>query len=223
MTKDIQEWDKFLTELTESILPIYKQHEDTFDVSGIHGRLHISRSIIFAEFMARFYSSISDQSNIDFSSIRHAVAFHDSGRKDSGIDLWEKDSEDICLKYLYEDGYNSKYCKYTSALISKKTGNDINHCIVYDSDVLDIMRPCCGHGDIQGFRREFLRFLGPKDVLIEYGEGCEETRNQVINDAWKLIEYTEDNQYIFNDDHIYKMLDIIKNNELDFEIFHKYF
>jgi hypothetical protein len=223
MIKDTTQWNEFLKELTDSILPLYEKHEKSFDFSGIHGRLHISRSIIFAEFMARFYSSISDQSNIDFSSIRYSTAFHDSGRKDNGIDLWEKDSEDNCYKYLYESGHNAKYCKYTASLIGKKIGKDINHSIVYDSDVIEIMRPCCGHGGIDNFNRLFLNFLSEKDILIEYGDGCEEIRNKIINDAWKIITYTEDNKHIFSNDHIYKILDIIKNDKLNFEIINKYF
>jgi hypothetical protein len=223
MTKDDKNFDEFLKELTESIFPIYEHHEQSFDFSGIHGRLHIARSILFSEFIARFYTSISDQSNIDFSSIRYAVAFHDSGRRNNGIDLWEKDSEDNCSKYLYENGKNLKYSKYTSGLISKKVNRDVNHSAVYDSDVLEIMRPCCGHGGIGGFNKNHFIFLGPKDLLIEYDEGCEDIRNKVINDAWKLISYTEDNEHIFSNDHIYKILDIVKNNQLDFEIIHEYF
>ena len=137
MTKDTINWNEFLTELTDSILPIYEQHEKTFDVSGIHGRLHIARSILFSEFLARFYVSISDQSNIDFSAIKYAVAFHDSGRKNSGIDFWEKDSEENCYKYLYESGHKLKYSKYTSALISKKVNSSTLRLTRYVQDGVD--------------------------------------------------------------------------------------
>ncbi len=41
-----------------------------------HGRRHISRSIIFSDFMSRFLLEINK--NIDLTAIRYAVFFHDS-------------------------------------------------------------------------------------------------------------------------------------------------
>jgi len=225
MNTDIQKWNDFLDEFSKSILNIYKNHENTFDDYGIHGRRHISRSIIFSEFMSRFYTK-ELSIDVDFNSIRYAVSFHDSGRQGSGIDLWENDSSNICLNYLIKNSnYDENKCKYISSLISKNLTNDINHNIVYDSDVLDIMRPCCGHGDIQNFRRSELRFLGPKDNFSNY-HLYEEVREELILDAWKLIEYTEDNDVLFNtkeNNQLYYMINVIEKNKLNFNIFHKYF
>jgi len=225
MNKDIEEWNDFLNELDKSILNIYKKHENSFDEYGIHGRRHISRSIIFSEFMSRFYTKELGK-DIDFNAIRYAVSFHDSGRKGSGIDLWEDDSANNCLKYLLENSfYDEDKCKYISSLISKNLTNDINHNIVYDSDVLDIMRPCCGHGELDNFRRSELRFLGQKDNFSNY-QLYEEIREELILDAWKLIEYTEYNDVLFNtneNNQLYSMINIINKNKLNFNIFHKYF
>jgi len=222
---DIQNWNKFLDIVSKSIFTIYRKHENDFDYYGIHGRRHISRSIIFSEFMSRFYAKDLGKS-IDFNAIRYAVSFHDSGRQGNGIDLWEKDSENNCLIYLTNNSnYDNTTCKYISSLIDKKLTNDINHNIVYDSDVLDIMRPCCGHGEIDGFRRSELRFLGPKDNFVNF-HLYDEIREELILDAWKLIEYTENHHGLFNtkeNNQLYTMLYIIENNKLNFNILHKYF
>jgi len=231
MKNDIDEWNDFLNEFDNSILNIYKKHENSFDEYGIHGRRHISRSIVFSEFMSRFYTKELGK-DIDFKAIRYAVSFHDSGRQGNGIDVWENDSQKNCFKYLMNDSdydnhsdYDETKCKYISSLISKNLTNDINHNIVYDSDVLDIMRPCCGHGEIENFRRSELRFLGPKDNFAN----ChlyDEIREELIIDAWKLIEYTEDNEMLFNtkeNNQLYYMLNIVDKNKLNFNILHKYF
>lgn len=222
---DIKQWNKFLDELSTSIFPIYKSHEDVFDDYGIHGRRHISRSVIFSEFMARYYA-IELGKEIDFDAIRYAVSFHDSGRQGNGIDLWEDDSERNCNSYLINNKkYDSDRCEYISKLINKNLTNDINHNIVYDSDVLDIMRPCCGHGEIENFRRNELRFLGQKDKFINYSV-YEEIREELVLDAWKLIEYTENNIMLFNtkeNTQIYTMLNVVEKNKLNFNILHKYF
>ena len=99
MIKNIQNWDRFVKEFSKSILPIYQHHESTFDKFGIHSRLHICRSIIFSEFMTRFLLKEFGQ-KLDFTAIRYAVAFHDSGREGNGVDIWEQDSSDNCYSYL---------------------------------------------------------------------------------------------------------------------------
>lgn len=200
-------WNNFLEEFKNDILPIYEKHEATFDTYNIHGRLHIARSIVFAEFMARYYNDLGIK--VDFNAIRYAVAFHDAGRQGSGVDLWEKDSAKLCFTYL-SNKYDSDYCTYVSNLIIKKLDNsDTNKKIVTDADVLEIMRPVCGHGGIFGFRPEFLKFLPCKTQL----------RDKLIEDAWKFIKYTEDNQDMFiKNNHLHQILNILEKNELKLKI-----
>jgi len=202
--KNIENWNNFIKEFSEKILPIYEHHESTFDTYRVHGRLHISRSIIFAEFMTRYYNEL--RLNVDFDAIRYAVSFHDAGRKGNGIDLWEADSSNLCLTYLSEK-YDLNYCKYIANLIKKDNNLDINKKIVIDADVLEIMRPVCGHGGIDGFNSKYFNF-SPEH---------KEIRNNLINDAWKLIKYTEDNQNMFTgNDHLYQILDILDKNRKDY-------
>ena len=190
----------FIEDFSKNILPIYDNHEKTFDYVGIHGKLHISRSIIFSEFMSRFYFKTMKK-DINFNAIRYAVAFHDSGRQDNGIDIWEEDSSKKCFWYLMKK--KQEYAKYSASLIIKKKNDDINNDIVYDSDVLEIMRPCCGHGERDGFNSNYLRFL-------KEDSDYQDIRINLIEDAWKLIEYTEDNKEMFNDNTLSKLLNLLK-------------
>lgn len=210
--KNVENWDNFVVECTKNILPIYEKHEQTFDSVGIHSQLHIARSLIFAEFMTRFKCIISNI-NPDFTAIRYAVAFHDSGRQANGIDYWESDSAKLCYLYLSDkEQFTLNYCKYVASLIIKDEKSDNNKIIVTDSDVLEIMRPCCGHGERDGFRPNFLNFLkSNSDYKI--------IRNDLIEDAWKLIEYTEDNNLSFkNNNHLYELMDIIDRNKNRFRV-----
>jgi len=156
-------WELFVDELEQKILPFYLQHELRFDRYGVHGRMHICRSVMMAEWMARFYRART-QAVIDFFAVRVAVAFHDSGRQANGVDLWESDSASNCVRYVIEAVGASDYAHGVGALIEKKNKSaDPLKKIVQDADVLEIMRPCCGHVGLTGFRREFLSFGGPND------------------------------------------------------------
>jgi hypothetical protein len=162
--------------------------------------------------MARYFYKLGKK--IDFNAIRYAVSFHDSGRQANGIDRWERDSARNCFVCLYNKTKDLDYSDYVSSLIRKDKSSDINKNIVYDADVLEIMRPCCGHGDRDGFNSNFLLFMKDKE---EY----QDIRSNLIEDAWKLIEYTEDNTYLFkNNNHLYKLLEIIGKG--DFGIFTKF-
>lgn len=211
MIQNIEHWNDFVEEFSSTILPIYEKNENKFDSYGIHGRRHISRSIIFSEFIARFFSEIDE--DVDLTAIRYAVAFHDSGRQRNGVDLWENDSAENCKEYLIKKGYDTEYCEYVSSLIEKKNGfSDDNKKIVIDADVLEIMRPLCGHGGILGFNHKFFNFLKNED---EY----EYLREYLVLDAWEFITYTEDNAQLFNDNNcLYNMIDYLEKNKKKFQV-----
>jgi hypothetical protein len=184
-------WEPFIDELEQKILPFYRQHELTFDRYGVHGRMHICRSVMMAEWMARFYRART-QTVIDFFAVRVAVAFHDSGRQTNGVDLWESDSAANCVRYVVEAVGEGDYAHGVGALIEKeKKSADPLKTIVQDADVLEIMRPCCGHGGLAGFRRQFLHFGGPADVLAREVPDIAVHREALIQEAWRWIQSTE--------------------------------
>jgi hypothetical protein len=157
MQKPHPDFKKFIQILNRDVLPIYLRHEDTFDFLGIHGRMHISRSVIFSEWISRYYMDMCDI-ELDIDAIRFATAFHDSGRQGNGPDYWENDSSDICYDYLINKGFDIDRVKFISKLILKHGDYGIEKRIVHDADVLEIMRPCCGHGGRVGFKMKKLRF-----------------------------------------------------------------
>lgn len=224
MIRNIEDWDKFTEDLSENILPLYQHHESTFDKYGVHGRLHISRAVLLSEFMARFYYNEFNR-DIEFTGIRYAIAFHDSGRQGNGVDLWESDSAKNCYNYLLSKGDDDNYSDYVSQFIEKNGWWDVDKQIVQDADVLEIMRPCCGHNGRDGFMTDRLRFLSSKDFMSRIDvKPYINVRNNLIEDAWKFIEYTEDNRQLFNNkenNHLYTMIEILEKNKNDYTILGK--
>lgn len=205
-------WELFVDELEQKILPFYLQHELKFDRYGVHGRMHICRSVMLAEWMARFYRAHT-HAVIDFFAVRVAVAFHDSGRRANGVDLWESDSASNCARYVDEIVGVGDYADDVSALIEKKkTSADPLKKIVQDADVLEIMRPCCGHGGLAGFRREFLHFGGPDDLLAHAVPDISAQRESLVQEAWRWIQSTEALKALLSDSPAY-MRDVLKHLE----------
>jgi hypothetical protein len=203
-------WELFIDELEQKILPFYRQHELTFDRYGVHGQMHICRSVIMAEWMARFYRART-QTVIDFFAVRVAVAFHDSGRRANGVDLWESDSASNCVRYVVKAAGSGDYAHSVGALIEKKKKSaDPLKKIVQDADVLEIMRPCCGHGGLAGFRREFLHFGSPDDLPAREVPGIAEQREALIQEAWRWIQSTEPLKAFLADSPAY-MRDLLKH------------
>jgi hypothetical protein len=205
-------WELFIDELERKILPFYRQHELNFDRYGVHGQMHICRSVMMAEWMARFYRART-QAVIDFFAVRVAVAFHDSGRRANGVDLWESDSASNCVRYVVEAVGASDYAHSVGVLIEKKkTSPDPLKKIVQDADVLEIMRPCCGHGGLAGFRRQFLHFGGPDDLLAREVPDIAAQREALIQEAWRWIQSTEPLKAFLADSPAY-MRDLLKHLE----------
>ena len=208
-------WDGFVEELERKILPIYREHELKFDPHGAHGRMHICRSVMLAEWMARFYRAHT-AAEPDFFAIRVATAFHDSGRRANGVDLWEADSARHCQRYVREAlpaDDRAEYARDIAALIEKKKKSaDPLKKIVQDADVLEIMRPCCGHGGLGGFRREFLHFGSRDDRFAQDLNGIAETREALIQEAWRWIQATETLKAFLADSSFY-MRDLLNHLE----------
>jgi hypothetical protein len=192
-TGPIHSWPDFLIELEQNILPRYKAHEAVFDRWGIHGRLHIGRAVIFSEVMGRAYQAAGEE--VDFYAVRVAIAFHDSARQGNGTDLWEEQSANNCFNYLRplpQFADDPAGARRIANLVLKHGNFDLSHRIVYDADVLEIMRPCCGNGGLPGFRREVLHFAGPRDPLAGRLNDPDTIRENLVQEAWRFIKDTED-------------------------------
>lgn len=218
-------WSEFLNVLHEDILPVYEKHGNTFDNNLIHERMHICRALIFGEFMCRYYyqeTSITPS----IISVRYAIAFHDSGRQGNGIDIWEHDSSKNCSCHLASHPIKGAQSpEATGDLITKDGlgGWGIEKRIVHDADVLDIMRPCCGHGGREGFRERALRFLGPRDRDTQNDRGLY-IRGQLIEECWGFINNTENKKMDLStsSDYMRDVLGILKSIGEDCPLLSKY-
>ena len=201
--KDFFNWHTFLENLNSDVMPIYREKEVKFDLAGIHGQVHIARALVFAEFMIRFYhhNQMADWSEETINAIRYAVAFHDSGREGNGPDFWEHQSAEICFSYLVKKGFKKAIAKNTSKFIVHG-GTGASKHILSDADVLEIMRPICGHGGFEGFNTEKLIFLSQKDPLNKEANFTYPLiRIRLIQEAWTLIEKSEWKRFSINPTH----------------------
>lgn len=192
-TNTFTSFNTFQKDFQYHIAPFYEAHENDFDYCGIHGRKHISRALIFGECMARYYATAFNIA-VDFKAVRIAIAFHDAGRKGNGRDIWESESADLCFQYLQQKGYGDSYCRKVANFISQKQKAHSWGQIVYDADVLEIMRLFCNTPNgIEQFRKEELYFLSYKDILLLSAAKAPKTtlRTQLIEEAWLLIQMTE--------------------------------
>ena len=214
--EDKNGWEWFREELGRSILPIYKMHEEDFDFFGYHGRRHVSRSLILAEIMSGFYSEQTNR-RLDKYGIRVAISFHDSGRQGNGKDIWENESYQLCYKYLLDQGNAPDYSDKVAQTILKGRDEvtDIESQIVYDSDVLEIMRFFTNaENGLKKFRASELLFLSHKDVYNQRQEDwCSGTRNKFIKEVWQFICETEGLGSVANDDYLSRYVEIIKEND----------
>ncbi len=64
--------------------------------------------------------------------------------------------------------------------------------VVFSADVLEIMRPCCGHGGIERFERHHLRFAGKRDDWAGPIPDRKALRDNLIQEAWDFILQTEE-------------------------------
>ncbi len=216
-------WFEFAKIVQREIFPIYTRHEENFDQYGIHGKMHISRALIFAEVLSRCYLSLGV--TVDFFAVRSATAFHDSGRQGNGLDIWENESVNICENHLMSR-CDDKYRFYIASLISKTTGEwDINKHIMHDADVLEIMRPCAGHGGISGFQRRHLSFAGERDPYSALFPEPITTREKLINEAWIFIEKTEriKSDLVKSNQYLEDVISILKNHLFELKFLNGFF
>jgi len=200
----VMDWKEFVIELQQKILPIYLAHEKKFDPQGVHGRIHICRALVFGEVMARFYQATGVP--IDFYAVRVAIAFHDSGREGNGKDRWEQQSADKCFSHLTKQpkfSNNPSEAHRIADRILKIGAWDLLQHNVHDADVLEIMRPDCGHGGLEKFRRDALRFSVDGAQLSGEKVSSDKLREDLIQEAWRFIEGTEAQKVQFFNSPVY--------------------
>ena len=202
----------FLSDLRDDILPVYQDHEQTFDPHGTHGRMHICRALVFAEWMCRYYAAHTTL-RPDVDAVRYATAFHDSGREGNGFDRWERDSALLCREYL-DSRMGIEKARVVGEMIVKDSdprGWSLEKRIAHDADCLEIMRITT----LLGFLKSELYFLGKPDPQEIRSA---KVRDALIREAWAFIRAADTRKpELFNsDDTMADVLGILETRKADF-------
>lgn len=186
-------WQNFIPLLTHHILPIYETHEREFDFMGFHGRRHITRSVIFAELLARNYIA-SGVSDLDIGGLRWTVAFHDAARQGNGADEWEAESAEACKAFLIQQGNTSAYATSVAQAIIEKNmqADNLLTQILHDADVLEAMRFLVNNKrGLKLFRRNELTLFSKQDLHFNQVMHQQSQRDDLIQEVWRFIFETE--------------------------------
>lgn len=177
------------------ILDQYKAHEQNFDPTGINGRRHISRALVYANVLANFFRLQGAPVNSDV--LYTAVGCHDAGRKGNGIDRCEKDSAIVATQHYDDRGItNQSFLKKVGDCINSQPAGSVKTlegAILKSVDSMDIMRV---HGR-ENYRTELLWFMNT-DARVGNDPGQEkyvmanhDLRDQMLNEVHAFIQATE--------------------------------
>lgn len=189
--------DFFKIELEDKIFPFINSFQCDFK---IHGNSHISRCLVYANSICNL-ENISDENKL---LIFYAVAFHDSGRSlDFGEDKNDKANIEVLRKYLEKENKINLFIDI-ERLMYKSIDVGILSNIVYDTDVLDIMRIGCGRGGIYNFNKNFSKLIKNRDYC-----------DSLIQECWQFINMTENNYEYDSVNSFNLMCDLIKENNFN--------
>ncbi len=183
--------DAFRETELPTLLDKYKEHEQTFDPTGIHGRRHISRALIYSNVLANIVREKGGE--VDSNALYTATALHDAGRQGNGTDMWEKDSAKVASDRLRERGLdNEDYLGLVEATIDSQSDPSMKSLeggILKSADSLDIIRV---YGK-EGYRDDLLWFQHHDMRIGEeaYMDRDDALRAKLVDEVAAFIEATE--------------------------------
>jgi hypothetical protein len=186
LPQDDQQCASFLM----TLLPLYAQHERSFERgTSIHGRGHIIRTWIFSAAMSAMLNEWGLKH--DRAALLCAVAGHDAGRRGNGVDIWEKQSAEITVRYMRASfGEKALGSAYERALrdciehdsVKRNNGLSLEAMLLHAADSLDI-------GRVVNFDPGQFPFLqGPEKRVCPGDAG--QIRNQLAKEASCLQRLT---------------------------------
>lgn len=148
-------FDRFKSGELPDILELYRAKEMDFDPTGIHGREHVCRALIFGKALAGIYKRAGFE--VDEYALYRAIAFHDSGRRSNGADMDEDKSAAKLRSYLRGEGAVDAYRDAAAGLITHGQAGQqtVEGMILQSADSLDIIRV----RGLEGFNTRFLSFM----------------------------------------------------------------
>lgn len=167
--------DNYYSEIANRI----ENQQIKHNLARIHSHRHISRCIIYSDWYCRAFE-INDE--LQRLKLYLAIAFHDIGRQGELEDVWENQSYEIYVDYIYNViKVDKKIVNSSKELVINKYENTTINDIIHDVDCLDIMRAGTGRGGIMGFDKKHLLLLQDKTFA----------QDVFITTAWQLINYTD--------------------------------
>jgi hypothetical protein len=169
----------FIANYYPEISQLIERQQTTYNLARIHSHRHISRCIIYSDW---YCNMLGINGAIQRIKIYLAIAFHDIGRMGELEDLWENQSYEIYVNYIFNSLKVPKHIAENNRdlIIDKYEKTTIND-IIHDVDCLDIMRLGTGRGGIMGFDKKYLRLFVDSIHIQE----------QFQNNAWNLICLTD--------------------------------
>ncbi len=187
---------EFTDELRDKIYPLLKEKQPGFI---IHGPAHISRCLIFGNTLCHFEA-------IEFvPHVFYAICFHDSGRvADNGVDHNDAASQAQLKAYLEAENKTTFFEVAANFILKNPKGSyHLYNDIVYDTDVLEIMRESCGVG-VYRFNRDYLRMVTKKPYA-----------DALITECIKLIRMTDNNPMYNGVDSMDKISDLLRSQHFN--------
>ena len=154
-----------------------------------HGAKHVARVAYYIPMLVELYKKSGDAEAAsltpeDITLLQFAALLHDAGRKGENVDLWERESAEICKQFFVENGLPEKKAEYYANIILNKdkphAEKTLLEKIMHDADSLDIIR-------VRGsFNIEYLDCFQDLAAKEEIRNICIDVAN-LINDQSDLL------------------------------------
>jgi hypothetical protein len=191
--------EQFIKTYYPAIADKIEMQQNTYGLARIHSHRHISRCIIYSDWYCKF---LGIQDKKERLKLYIAIAFHDIGRQFELEDVWQDQSYEIYVNYLFNViKVDKKIVNNAKELFINKYEKSVLNDIIHDVDCLDIMRSGTGRGGIMGFDKNYLILFRENTFM----------QDKMISNAWNLINLTDGSDFE-NTDCLKKIFDL-KFNE----------
>jgi hypothetical protein len=179
----MNELDYFIKNYYPIIAEKIENQQQTYALARIHSHRHISRCIIYADWYCNFLAINDKKERL---KLYLAIAFHDIGRQGELEDVWENQSYEIYLDYIFNTiKIDKKIVNNNKELLINKYDKSVLNDIIHDVDCLDIMRSGTGRGGIMGFDKNYLNLFKEQPYL----------QDRLISGAWQLINLSDSEEF----------------------------
>lgn len=194
--------------------------EETGVARYLHGSMHAARASLWTLMLANLLNK--NNLPVSLEEIESAViasSSHDAAREDEGKDLWDEMSGELLEEYLKELKYpEEKIREIVNAVKNKEKIEDFDsssheHCLLHDSDALEILRT-------GKFKRRNEKFDMSKLVIFNKLTIPKEMKVHLLREVRKFINFTETNEHKLGiektDTPLFYLLNVLQSNKNQF-------